>query len=54
MGKCYRKRKVRERDGGSQYMVLSFVAEDTASQTEDEHRITKQSKHSWAERGENS
>lgn len=50
MGKCHRKRKVREKDGGSQYVVLSFVAKDSASQTEDEHRRTKCSKHSWAER----
>lgn len=55
MGKCHRKRKVRERDGASQYVVVSFVAKDTASQTEDEHRITKWSKHSWARvRGKNS
>ena len=50
MGKCHRKPKVKERDGGSQYVVQSFVAKDTASQTEDEHRVTKRSKQSWAER----
>ena len=39
-----------ERGTGAVSVVLSFVAKDTASQTEDEHRVTKRSKQSWAER----
>lgn len=33
---------------GGQDVPASFVAKDAASQTEDEQRITKWSKHSWA------
>lgn len=43
-----RKRKVRKGDKGGQHVAASFAAKDTASQTEDEQRITKWSKHSWA------
>lgn len=35
-----------QKEGQGRYEVASLVAKDTASQTEDEQRITKWSKHS--------